>query len=105
MPKKICLLMALAVLCGCATAPLMQEAQFNAVAVGSEIDRIAATYGEPYEVRDLPHGVKEYRYVQRIPCGATTIEQVDYIFHVRNGRVVGKNRLTSSNTSSFQFSQ
>ena len=93
----------LLILCGCSVAPLIRESDFNGIALGGEIQRVEAIYGEPYEIRELPNGVEEYSYIQRIPCGARGIEQIEYIFHVRKGNIVGKCRREAS-TSSFQIS-
>ena len=82
---------ALFLLCSCMTAPLMQDSGFAAIAVGTPISEIESIYGEPYDIRTLPNGMQEYRYVQRIPCGSS-VEQTEYTFQVRQGKVVSKDR-------------
>lgn len=89
---------------GCMTAPLFKESSYNAIAVGSDIEGVVAIYGEPYEIQELPNGVQEYHYLQRIPCGAKRVEQVDYVFLVRHGKIVSKKCMESNNVSGLQFS-
>lgn len=88
----------------CMTAPLMQESYFNQVATGCQITQIEATYGEPYEIRQLPNGTQEYAYMQRIELGSSAVEQLEFVFLVDQGRVVGK-QCKRNGTSSFQFVQ
>lgn len=89
---------------GCVTAPLMQESYYNQVPAGSAISTIETVYGEPYEVRQQPNGLQEYSYMQRIELGRSAVEQMEFIFLVREGIIVGK-ECKRSGTSSFQFSQ
>ena len=101
MIARVLFLMAIVV--GCATAPLMQVSHFNQIAVGSDIAGIEQVFGEPYEIRQLPNGFQEYCYMQRIATGKSGIEQQEFVFVVNQGRVVGKDCKVSG-TSSFQFS-
>ena len=95
--------LAFLLLYGCSTAPLMQESGYHAIAIGSEIQGVEAMYGEAYDVRELPNGVQEYRYLTRIPCGMKDVDQVEYVFQVHQGKIVGKNSKNIS-TCDFQFS-
>lgn len=89
---------------GCMTAPLMQESYFNQVPAGSSIADIELIYGEPYEVREMPNGLQEYSYIQRIGLGNSAVEQMEFIFLVKEGVVVSKD-CKRSGTCSFQFTQ
>lgn len=82
----------------------MQQGYFDQVAVGSSISAVETIYGEPYEVRGLPNGLQEYVYMQRIDLGKSAIEQLEFVFLVNQGIIIGKDR-KQSGTSSFQFSQ
>lgn len=79
-------------LSACSMAPLMQDSGFQGIAVGANISEVECVYGEPYEMRTLPNGMSEYRYVQRIDCGSTAVEIIEYTFTVCQGKIVGKNR-------------
>lgn len=87
---------------GCMTAPLMQESYFNQVASGVNISDVECIYGEPYEVRILSNGRQEYVYIQRIDLGRSAVEQLEFVFVVDQGTVVGKDCRRHS-TSSIQF--
>jgi len=80
------------VLIGCSHAPIMQDAGFQGIVIGAPIQELTVVYGEPYEVCDLSNGMQEWRYVQRIDCGTTAVEQTDFIFIVCQGRIVSKHR-------------
>ena len=103
MMKKMALAMIAALsMASCVVAPLMQEAYFNRVATGSNISEIEMQYGKPYEIRPLPDGTQEYLYIQRIELGSSAVEQLEFVFLVNQGRVVGK-QCKRNGTSSFQF--
>jgi hypothetical protein len=90
------------VMTGCAAAPLMQESYYNHVSPGANVADIEAIYGAPYEVRELPNGMQEYCYVQRVELGKSAVDQLEFVFTVSQGRVVGKHCKRNS-TSNFQF--
>lgn len=94
----------LIVLTGCVTAPLMQQGNFDQVAVGSPISNVEAVYGQPYDVRQLPNGFEEHVYIQRIALGRSAVEEMEFVFVVNQGVVVGKD-CKQGGTSNFQFSQ
>ena len=93
----------LSLVIGCTSAPLMKESYFNDVAVGTNISSIERTYGEPYEVHDLPNGRQEYCYIQRIELGRSAVEQIEFVFTIDQGQVIGK-ECRRSGTSCFQIS-
>lgn len=90
-------------LAGCTAVPLMKESYFNEVALGTEISHIERIYGEPYEVHLLSDGRQEYSYIQRIELGSSSVEQMEFIFTVDQGKVIGKEHKRHG-TSCFQFS-
>lgn len=105
MTRKILLRLFLTVsfLTSCATAPLMQESYFDQVATGVRIADIEASYGEPYEIRNLHNGMQEYTYIQRIDLGSSAVEQLEFIFLVNSqGHIVSK-QCQRKGTSSFCF--
>lgn len=89
---------------GCTSAPLMQEPFFNSVSKGSNIADIESIYGMPYEVRALPNGTQEYCYIQRIELGRSSMELLEFVFEVNQGKVVNK-QCRHNGTSNFQFGQ
>lgn len=91
-------------LVSCVTVPLMQESYFNQVATGSLISEVEIVYGSPFQIRQLPSGLQEYIYIQRINLGRSAIEQMEYIFLVNQGIVVSKD-CKQSGTPCFQLHQ
>ena len=89
---------------GCTTAPLMEEKYFVEVTAGTEISSVENIYGEPFEIRSLSNGQKEYSYVKRIDLGRSAVDQQEFIFRVDQGKIIGK-ECKNSGTSGFQFSQ
>jgi hypothetical protein len=63
---------------------------FNAVGIGASIVQIEDMYGPPYDVRTLPNGLKEYRYIQRIYVNENAADQIEYVFTVSDGRIIDK---------------
>lgn len=91
-------------LTSCVTAPLMRENYFNQLPPGCAIEEIRSRYGEPYEVVELENGIQRYTYIQRIQLGNAAVEQLDFIFLVKNGKVIDK-MCKQNGTSHFQFVQ
>lgn len=69
----------------------MTSTNFNTVAVGIDIARVEEIYGPPFDINTLPNGNEEYRYIQRFDANPDVTEQIEYVFIVRNGRVIDKN--------------
>lgn len=90
-------------LCACSTAFLMTPENFNAISTGAEIGKIEEIYGAPFDVKSLSNGIKEYRYIQRIDINADVSEQVEYVFTVRNGRIIDKQCRQQRSSFNFQI--
>lgn len=84
---RLCLLL---VLSGCTSYALMSPTNFNTIAVGIDVTQIEEIYGTPFDVIDLPNGNQEYRYLQRFDLNPDNTEQIEFVFVVRNGRVIDK---------------
>ena len=84
-------------LSSCSIHPLMQDQEFALIALGADIQSLENYYGTPYEIRDLKNGVIEYSYIQRIPCGKTGMEQVEFLFKVHEGKIIEKLRCETRN--------
>lgn len=85
-------------LTGCAMAPMMSPSGFNAVAVGGNIRDIESLYGRAFDVQELPGGMQEHHYVQRIELPSGGVEQTTYVFTVWQGRIVGKEKREQRNS-------
>ena len=68
----------------------MTPTAFENIQVGTDIARVEAEYGSPYDVKALGCGVQEYRYIQRLRIAPEVTEQTNFLFRVSNGKVISK---------------
>jgi len=89
--SKLGVLFAVALLMwGCFSRPtMMTRENFDQVQIGSSINSVIHTNGEPYSVHEK-NGKEEYVYIERVTTGNTLIFENHYILYVQNGMVVGK---------------
>jgi hypothetical protein len=95
--------MAVVLLCSCSVAPLLTSENFNAIATGADIAQIEEMYGAPFDVTRLPNGLEEHRYIQRIYVNENATDQIEHVFIVKDGRVIGKQLRQTGGVASFQF--
>lgn len=83
----VCLL-----LCGCFSHhALMTQQSFDSIHVGSSIQTVVDSMGEPYSIHEK-NGMEEYKYVERVTNGNYLIYENHYTIFVKNGTIVGKTR-------------
>lgn len=84
------IVVAVLILCSCSAGPILTSDNFDRVAIGASMAQIKDMYGTPFDVKSLPNGSEEYRYIQRIYVHQNVTDQIEYVFIVRNGRVIDK---------------
>ncbi len=69
----------------------MTQESFDTIQVGSSIETVVQSMGEPYSIEEK-NGTEEYTYVERVTNGNQLIYENHYTIVVQNGRVIGKTR-------------
>lgn len=90
MIKKVCL--GILILTACAPARMISPLDFQAIPLGAEMIKIEEQFGPPFDTCPITDDFQEYRYIQRIDVGSDVTEQIEYVFIVRNGRIIDKRR-------------
>lgn len=74
----------------------MSPDDFESIPIGCDIEAVEDQYGAPFDVCSLENGTEEYRYVMRFNVNSDIIEQREFLFKVRNGKIVDKRYSQSS---------
>lgn len=81
----------LCLLASCFSRPsLMTMESFDNIQMGSSIQTVEKSVGDPYAVHTKGVGISEYEYVERVRMGNQFIDENHYFLTVVNGQVVGK---------------
>lgn len=94
----------LVLFCMSCAGPVMSHDDFNAVHFGDTLDALVAKNGVPYEVKQMPGGVVEYHYIERIPIRPDMAEEHHYYFVIKDGKVYSKRTTSNSSSVDLNFS-
>jgi hypothetical protein len=81
----------------------MSRDEYHSIGPGLNQEALIASYGEPYEVKQLSPGLFEYHYIERIPLRPDYADEHHYYFTVQNGKVVSKRTTSSSSNVDVKF--
>lgn len=102
MINNIAALLVCVALTGCSMAAIMTQERYQGVQIGTPISQVEEQYGEPYDVKTLPNGWLEYRYIERLEVGGGASEQIHYTLRVFEGRVMDKQMQRIGGTVDFR---
>ncbi|NGX45205.1 MAG: hypothetical protein K940chlam2_00348 [Chlamydiae bacterium] len=84
-------LLALVLLCGCATrssAITLQE--YDEVVLGASSSEVVAILGDPYAIHNVGDRTEEYEYIERFSMNNELVYETHYFLTVVNGQVISK---------------
>jgi len=75
----------------CSSVPMMKGQTYEQVFLGEHIKQLTEEVGKPYEIRELPSGLKEYIYIERTKLtGKRELFREYHILIGNDGRVLKK---------------
>ncbi len=104
MARLALFVLALVGFCACQSAPYMTQRSYADIAIGTPEKTLKEQVGEPYQVKQLGAGAKEYQYIERVEPSPEVYEQHHFFLTIKGGVVVDKRYEHEEAPFPFQFS-